>query len=66
MKVHIIATIGVIMIITGLGLQMIQYQKQIDDLNKRLDTLATENIKLREQNDRLWSIYYQEGYNNCK
>lgn len=66
MKIHVIATIGVIMIITGLGLQMIQYQKQIDDLNKRLDTLATENIKLREQNDRLWSIYYQEEYYNCK
>lgn len=66
MKIHVIATIGVIMIITGLGLQMIQYQKQIDDLNKRLDTLAIENIKLREQNDRLWSIYYQEEYYNCK
>lgn len=63
----IIANIGVILIILGLGIQMIQYQKEIDDLTGQLNKVAIENAKLKEENNSLWDNYYmnvtnQEGY----
>lgn len=63
----IIANIGVILIILGLGIQMIQYQEQIDDLTGLLNRVATENAKLKAENESLWDNYYmnvtnQEGY----
>lgn len=35
-KVRLLATLGVILIIIGLGIQMIQYQKQIDKYQEEL------------------------------
>lgn len=63
----IIANIGVILIMIGLGVQMIQYQKEIDDLTGQLNKVAIENAKLKEENNNLWDNYYmnvtnQEGY----
>lgn len=63
----IIANIGVIFIMIGLGVQMIQYQEQIDDLTGLLNKVATENAKLKVENESLWDNYYmnvtnQEGY----
>lgn len=63
----IIANIGVILIILGLGIQMIQYQERIDDLTDLLNRVATENTKLKAENESLWDNYYmnvtnQEGY----
>lgn len=63
----IIANIGVILIIIGLGVQMIQYQERIDDLTGQLNKVAIENTKLKEENNSLWDNYYmnvtnQEGY----
>ena len=63
----IIANIGVILIMIGLGIQMIQYQKEIDDLTGQLNKVAIENAKLKEENNNLWDNYYmnvtnQEGY----
>lgn len=63
----IIANIGVILIMIGLGVQMIQYQKEIDDLTGQLNKVAIENAKLKEENNSLWDNYYmnvtnQEGY----
>lgn len=63
----IIANIGVIFILIGLGTQMIEYQKQIDDLTGLLNKVAIENAKLKAENDSLWDNYYmnvtnQEGY----
>lgn len=63
----IIANIGVILIMIGLGVQMIQYQKEIDDLTGQLNKVAIENAKLKEENNSLWDNYYmnvtnKEGY----
>lgn len=63
----IIANIGVILIMIGLGVQMIQYQKEIEDLTGQLNKVAIENTKLKEENNSLWDNYYmnvtnQEGY----
>lgn len=63
----IIANIGVILIMIGLGVQMIQYQKEIDDLTGQLNKVAIENAKLKVENESLWDNYYmnvtnQEGY----
>lgn len=63
----IIANIGVILIMIGLGVQMIQYQERIDDLTGQLNKVAIENTKLKAENDSLWDNYYmnvtnQEGY----
>ena len=63
----VIANIGVILIMIGLGVQMIQYQERIDDLTGQLNKVAIENTKLKEENDSLWNNYYmnvtnQEGY----
>lgn len=65
--VLIIANIGVILIIIGLGIQTIQYQEKIDELTKLLNKVATENAKLKAENESLWDNYYmnvtnQEGY----
>ena len=63
----IIANIGVVLIIIGLGVQTIQYQKQIDEITNLLNKVAIENAKLKEENNSLWDNYYmnvtnQEGY----
>ena len=63
----IIANIGVILIMIGLGVQIIQYQKEIEVLTGQLNKVATENVKLKEENNSLWDNYYmnvtnQEGY----
>lgn len=67
MKAKIIGSVGVLMIIAGLGIQMIQYQKQINDLNKKLDNALIEIDRLEAENESLWDNYYMnvtnyEGY----
>ncbi len=73
-SIAIAIILGVIMIISGLLLQMTQYQKdiagyqkEIKDLNARLDIIASDNTRLIEENEALWHNYYmnvtnQEGY----
>lgn len=63
----IIANVGVILIIIGLGIQIIQYHSEITELKEIANNLAIENAKLKEENDSLWDNYYmnvtnQEGY----
>ena len=63
----IIANIGVLLIVIGLGIQLIQYQKEIDDLKERLNNVAIENAIVKAENEALWDNYYmnvtnQEGY----
>lgn len=67
MKIKIIAVAGVILIAIGMTLQMIQYQKEINDLNERLDNALIEIDRLEAENESLWDNYYmnatnQEGY----
>jgi len=67
LKAKIIGSVGVLMIIAGLGIQMIQYQKQINDLNKKLDNALIEIDRLEAENESLWDNYYMnvtnyEGY----
>ena len=67
MKIQIIAGAGIILIIVGLILQIIQEHKEINNLNERIDIVATENAKLKAENEHLWDNYYmnvtnQEGY----
>lgn len=57
-KARIIATIGAIFIIIGLGIQIIQYQSEIDNLTDKLDKAYTQIIKLEEENNSLWDNYY--------
>ena len=68
MKVAKILTIvGILMIMLGMTFQVIDYQKQIEKLKIQLDKVATENNRLRAENESLWDNYYmnvtnQEGY----
>ena len=68
MKVaKILAIVGVLMIMLGMTFQVIDYQKQIEKLKIQLDKVATENNRLRAENESLWDNYYmnvtnQEGY----
>lgn len=64
-KVIILGMMGMILIALGLGVQLIQYHNEIDNLNKELnkanetiDQQATELIRYKEENDYLWSNYY--------
>lgn len=75
MKVtKILAVAGILMIMLGMTFQAIDYQKkitaqekQIADLKRQLDQVATENNRLKAENESLWNNYYmnvtnQEGY----
>ena len=68
MKVaKILAIAGILMIMLGMTFQVIDYQKQIEKLKIQLDKVATENNRLRAENESLWDNYYmnvtnQEGY----
>ena len=68
MKVaKILAIAGILMIMLGMTFQVIDYQKQIEKLKVQLDKVATENNRLRAENESLWDNYYmnvtnQEGY----
>ena len=68
MKVaKILAIAGILMILLGMTFQVIDYQKQIEKLKIQLDKVATENNRLRAENESLWDNYYmnvtnQEGY----
>lgn len=70
----ILAIAGIIMIVLGMTLQTIGYQrriteqeKQITYLKGQLDQVASENNRLKAENESLWNNYYmnvtnQEGY----
>lgn len=55
----IIANIGVILIILGLGIQMIQYQKEITELKELVDIQATQIIECNEEENGLYGAYLQ-------
>ena len=70
----ILTIIGVLMILAGMTLQAIEYQdtisdqqKEINKLEKQIEAVATENNRLKAENEALWNNYYmnvtnQEGY----
>ncbi len=74
MKAKIIGSVGVLMIIAGITLQTIEYQdtisdqqKEINTLEKQIEVVATENNRLKAENEALWDNYYMnvsnyEGY----
>lgn len=76
-KVRVLATIGAILLIIGLGVQMIQYQEQIDKYKKQVDKCKTEVKDLHErvdqaliklnkteaENQYLWDNYYMNASN---
>ena len=55
----IIANIGVILILLGLGIQMIQYQKKITELKELADIQATQIIECNEEENRLYGAYLE-------
>lgn len=55
----IIANIGVILIILGLGIQMIQYQKEITELKELVDIQATQIIECNEEENGLYGAYLE-------
>ena len=75
--VRILATLGVLFIIIGLGEQMIQYQKQIDKyqlqekqykkeikkLEEKVLDIAREKLKVENENQYLWDNYYMNVSN---
>ena len=77
MKVVRIFMLGALFIIIGLGVQMIQYQEQIDkhqeeikeykkqikELDKKVLDLAREKLKVENENQYLWSNYYMNVTN---
>ena len=63
MKIKIRAVAGVILIAIGMTLQMIQYQKEINDLNERLDNALIEIDRLEAENESLWDNYYMNVSN---
>jgi len=65
--VRILATLGVLFIMIGLGEQMIQYQEQIDKHQEEIKKYKEEIKKLKVENKSLWNNYYMnvsnyEGY----
>lgn len=64
MKVaKILAIAGILMIMLGMTFQVIDYQKQIEKLKIQLDKVATENNRLRAENESLWDNYYMNVTN---
>lgn len=55
----IIANIGVILIMIGLGTQMIQYQKEISELKELVDIQATQIIECNEEESGLYGAYLE-------
>lgn len=64
---YILFVAGLLLIITGLVLQVYKDKKEIDKKQQLITNQAQEIIKLRAENEALWDNYYMnvtnyEGY----
>lgn len=62
-KFQVIAIIGIVLIAAGMVINQEILIHRIEELNERVDQLATENIKLKEENNSLWDNYYMNASN---
>jgi len=54
----IIALIGLLLIISGLIVEIVVLNNKNKELDTQLEKQITENIKLRYENEALWDNYY--------
>lgn len=62
-KYQVLAIIGVILIAAGMVINQEILIHRIEELNDRIDQLAIENTKLKEENSSLWDNYYMNASN---
>lgn len=54
----IIAIIGVVLVISGLIIEIIILNNKLKDTKDTLNAQLSENIKLKSENEALWDNYY--------
>lgn len=54
----IIAIIGIVLIISGLIIEIVILNNKLKDTKNTLDTQLSENLKLKYENEALWENYY--------
>lgn len=54
----IIAIIGIVLIFSGLIIEIIILNNKLKDTKDTLNTQLSENIKLKSENEALWDNYY--------
>lgn len=64
MKEKLIMLIILVLLTICVVLRMVQHQKQIKDLNEKLDNALIKITRLQEENEHLWNNYYMNVTNS--